>query len=67
VGAGQHVDAVDLVQGEAIDRAPEMAGIYRLRPAGPETLRGKRNPSCSLQRELLDRIPPSGERAEFRT
>ncbi len=45
MGAGEDVDAVDLVEGEAIEGAAEIAPRDGGRPRRAEALRGERDPA----------------------
>jgi hypothetical protein len=51
--ADQHVDAVDLVQRQPIERAAQAALIGTRRMPGAEALRGERDPPCLCERDRL--------------
>ncbi len=53
MGADQHVDAVDLVQAEPIDRSAQIASAGRLGSGKAETLRRQRNSASQSEREAL--------------
>jgi hypothetical protein len=45
MGAGEHVDAIDLVERKTLDRAAEVAMADARRACGAEALRGKGDPA----------------------
>ena len=59
MGAGEDVDAVDLVQAEPVDHRPrEMGAGHAGGTRDAETLRGERDPARGLQgRECRSRAP----------
>ncbi len=58
MGARQDVDAVDLMQAEPIDCAPEMGLADRTGPCCPEPLRGQRDPSGFGERQCPGQSRP---------
>src|SRR5689334_6590788 len=54
MGANQHVDAVDLVEREAIDFAAEMTVVHMPRAADAEALGGERNAPRGSQADLFN-------------
>jgi len=53
MGADEHIDAVDLVQRQPVDRAAEAALINALGQRRAEALRGERDPPRLGERQLL--------------
>ena len=51
-----HVDAVDLVQRQAIERPAQMALVDVGGSGRAEPLRRQRDPTCRLQRQLVERV-----------
>jgi hypothetical protein len=64
MGAGEHVDAVDLVQGEPIEQPPERRPARHRRPRPAEALRGKRDPAGGGKREAVGAARHRARRAE---
>ncbi len=53
MGADQHVDAVDLVQRQPVERAAQMTLIGARGMRGAEALRGQRDPPRLGERQRL--------------
>ena len=64
MGAGEDVDAVDLVQAEPGDGAGEMAGGHRRRAGDAEALRGERDPPGGGEAEAFGSGAHRRSRAE---
>ena len=53
MGADEHIDAVDLVQRQPVDRAAETALVDARRQGRAEALRGERDPPRLGERQLF--------------
>lgn len=52
--AGEHVDAVDLVQMQLVQRSQQVCGPGLFRTAGAEALGGERDAACQWRFDTLD-------------